>query len=52
MYGESGKLLECIKSTHANRLACFRVKGGEHKWLRIDRGILHTFDFSINIWMQ
>ena len=37
MYGVGGgKLLNGIKSMYVDSLGCFRVKGGESEWFRID----------------
>ena len=39
MYEVDGKLLSGIKSMYIDSLACFRVKGGESEWFRIDSGM-------------
>ena len=36
MYDVGGKLLNGIKSVHANSLACVKVKGGESECFKID----------------
>ena len=33
------KLLNGIKDMYVDSLACFRVKGGESEWFRIDSGV-------------
>ena len=39
MYDVGGKLLNGIKSTYVNILACVRVKGGESECFRIKSGV-------------
>ena len=39
MHDIGGKLLNGIKSMHANSLACVRVKGGESDYFRINNSV-------------
>ena len=45
----------CIKSMCIDGSACFRVKGGENEWFRIDSGVRQgciMFPWLFNVYMD
>ena len=57
MYHVGDKLLNGIKSMYVNSLACVRVKGGESKCFKTNRGMrqgcmMSSWLFNLYIWMQ